>query len=130
LEKDSLTRQHHSKESARTYLDINPEGALLRECEDIVEELHMMGRIFTQQHQVVKDFKKYLDRLNGNYEGGEEVAGKVELKYPRVPKNTLLAAQELLDHILERRKEIYDLEEEAKRTNDQVNMSTPLGTRI
>jgi hypothetical protein len=82
----------------------------------------MMGRIFTQQHQVVKDFKKYLDRMSGNYEGGEDVVGKVELKYPRVPNNTLLGAQELLDHILERRKEIYDLEEEAKRTNDQVNV--------
>ena len=80
----------------------------------------MMGRIFTQQHQVVKHFKKYLDRMNGNYEGGEEVVGKVEISYPRVPKNTLLGVQELLDYILERRKKIYDLEVEAKRTNDQV----------
>lgn len=36
-------------EKARIYLNINPEGLLLREAHDIVEELIMMSRICMQQ---------------------------------------------------------------------------------
>jgi len=82
----------------------------------------MMGRIFAQQYQVVKDFKKSLDRLNGNYETEKAETRTVESESLRVPADTLFRAQELLDHILERRKEIMDLEEEAKRTNQQVGL--------
>ncbi|KAK7973144.1 hypothetical protein PG988_007278 [Apiospora saccharicola] len=42
------------------YLDINPEGALLKEAQDIAEELKMMKRIYNEQLKVVKDFKRHL----------------------------------------------------------------------
>ncbi len=35
-------------------LDINPEGDLLREIKDIEDELHMMTKVYSQQHDVVK----------------------------------------------------------------------------
>lgn len=44
------------------YLDINPEGALLKEAQDIAEELKMMKRIYNEQLKVVKDFKRHLIR--------------------------------------------------------------------
>lgn len=42
------------------YLDINREGALLKEAQDIAEELKMMKRIYNEQLKVVKDFKRHL----------------------------------------------------------------------
>ncbi|KAH8787787.1 hypothetical protein F5883DRAFT_400901, partial [Diaporthe sp. PMI_573] len=46
------------------YLYINPEGVLLREAQDIVEELRMMTRIYVQQLGAVEDFRKSLLRWN------------------------------------------------------------------
>jgi hypothetical protein len=132
---------HHSEKGARAYLNVNPEGALLREAQDIAEELRMMSRIFTQQYQVVKDFKKALEKLNDRedrkqepvvvkqfrklLESSDRVLGDIESEgmrsqYLRVPKSTLLDAGELLEQILERRAEIEELEEAAKRTCQQV----------
>ncbi|KAM7183911.1 hypothetical protein V8F20_012434 [Naviculisporaceae sp. PSN 640] len=45
------------------YLEINPEGKLLQEAQDIAEELQIMKRIFNEQLQVVKDFRRHLDHL-------------------------------------------------------------------
>ncbi|KAI3320523.1 hypothetical protein HD806DRAFT_538359 [Xylariaceae sp. AK1471] len=50
---------HHKR------LDINPEGILLQEAQDIAEELRIMGRIFTEQWKVTKDFKRYLAHPEG-----------------------------------------------------------------
>lgn len=36
-------------EMERIYLNINPEGELLREAHDIIEELRMMAQIFAEQ---------------------------------------------------------------------------------
>ncbi|KAK7974435.1 hypothetical protein PG989_016283 [Apiospora arundinis] len=47
------------------YLDINPEGALLKEAQDIAEELKMMKRIYNEQLKVVKDFKRHLHYPQG-----------------------------------------------------------------
>ncbi|KAG9231778.1 hypothetical protein BJ875DRAFT_468505 [Amylocarpus encephaloides] len=118
----STSSTQHSKETAHTYLNINPEGALLKEGEDIIEELHMMGRIFTQQIQVVKDFKKALDNLNGNFEV-DRLPGHLQdkLPHPRVAKQTIINAEELLEHIEERKNEITDLENEARRTVTQLH---------
>lgn len=50
--------------SARIYLDVNPEGTLLREAHDIMDELRMMARIYFQQLRVTKHFSKNLQDLN------------------------------------------------------------------
>lgn len=44
------------EESARIYLDVNPEGMLLREAHDIMDELRMMARIFFRQLRVTEHF--------------------------------------------------------------------------
>ena len=48
---------------ARKYFNINPEGELLREAHDIVDELKMMRRIYEQQLSVIKDFSKHLQEI-------------------------------------------------------------------
>lgn len=115
----------------------------------VVEELRMMSRIFTQQYQVVKDFKKALEKLNEREDRKQEHPVPVKTlrkvlediglnpgdlgsdnlrpQYSRVPKSTLINAAEVLDQILERRAEIEELEEAAKRTSQQVGPQV-LGT--
>ncbi|KAL8300687.1 hypothetical protein RB593_010160 [Gaeumannomyces tritici] len=61
-----------SKKTSQRYLDINPAGILLREGRDIAEELKIMHRIFSQQWQVVKDFRRYLGQLARCRRGGEK----------------------------------------------------------
>ncbi|KAI0862286.1 hypothetical protein F4860DRAFT_123398 [Xylaria cubensis] len=51
-------------------LDINPEGVILQEAQDIAEELRMMGQVFTDQWKVTKDLKRYLKYPEG--EGNEQ----------------------------------------------------------
>lgn len=49
--------------TARKYLNINPEGELLRETHDIIEELRMMSHIFNEQLHVVDQFTNHLKNL-------------------------------------------------------------------
>ncbi|KAJ4396526.1 hypothetical protein N0V93_000746 [Gnomoniopsis smithogilvyi] len=44
------------------YLNIDPQGTLLREAQDIDEELSMMIRIYSQQLSAVKELRKSLNR--------------------------------------------------------------------
>lgn len=105
----------------------------------------MMSRIFTQQYQVVKDFKKALEKLNEREDRKQEqpaavknlrkvledmglnpgdlAGGSLRPQYNRVPKSTLINAGEVLEQILERRAEIEELEEAAKRTSQQVSIT-------
>ncbi|KAH6719497.1 hypothetical protein BKA61DRAFT_714014 [Leptodontidium sp. MPI-SDFR-AT-0119] len=50
--------------TARSYLNINPEGELLKEVHDIIEELRMMSRIYTQQLHVLEDFSRHLENMH------------------------------------------------------------------
>jgi hypothetical protein len=63
-----LNKADHSfqnfEEAARKHLNINPEGKLLKEVHDIIEELRMMERIYTQQQNVVQRFKEQLHNLH------------------------------------------------------------------
>jgi hypothetical protein len=115
--------------SASVYLNVNPEGTLLREAQDIAEELRIMARIFIQQYQVVKDFKKALEKMNERAAPEQdrwaspysEDRGNL-VSYTRVPKSTITSANELLEQIHERRSEIEELGEIAKHTCQQVRL--------
>jgi hypothetical protein len=65
---DELSKADHGfqnfEEAARKHLNINPEGKLLKEVHDIIEELRMMARIYTQQQNVVQRFKDQLHNLH------------------------------------------------------------------
>ena len=69
LDKLHLSNPHISdmeyiEAAARVYLDVNPEGLLLREAHDIMDELRMIGRIYLQQLRVSKHFSKALQDIN------------------------------------------------------------------
>ncbi|KAK8071235.1 hypothetical protein PG997_011438 [Apiospora hydei] len=127
------------------YLDINPEGALLKEAQDIAEELKMMKRIYNEQIKVVKDFKRYLihsqgrragqlqnlleDLINSrnNQEDADEEnddSGTPNREYSRSTTEdadeTLLEAEGVLDLVRSRKAEIIELEQSALHTCRQL----------
>ncbi|EJT78388.1 hypothetical protein GGTG_03489 [Gaeumannomyces tritici R3-111a-1] len=61
--RSSLNQYRESRNTSQRYLDINTEGTLLRESRNIAEELRIMHRVFRQQLQAVKDFRRYLGQL-------------------------------------------------------------------
>ncbi|KUJ13404.1 uncharacterized protein LY89DRAFT_721425 [Mollisia scopiformis] len=122
-----------------SYLNINPEGTLLRESQDVAEELQIMLRIYNQQLHVVRDFRKILGHMNGESKNEtDEVRTLIKLlrqnplvagdkrqtsmlgdKLP-VPESTIQEANDLLELIRNRKAEIQDLEEAALRTTQQL----------
>jgi len=143
MEVRALKAETHSTENSNhKYLDINPEGTLLREAQDIAEELRIMLRIYNQQYQVVKDFRKMLGHMNGEsknerdevrslmklLEGwqnqGQNVRDKNSVfKRNPVPEHTIQEANDLLELIRNRQSEIQDLEDAALRTSQQVRIT-------
>ncbi|KAG4441971.1 hypothetical protein IFR05_002539 [Cadophora sp. M221] len=63
--------------TARKYLNINPEGELLRETHDIIEELRMMSHIFNEQLHVVDQFTNHLKNLREKEEKKETTEMKM-----------------------------------------------------
>jgi hypothetical protein len=64
LDKLSVNYQEPEFEStARKYLNINPEGQLLRDAHDILDELRMMGQIFEEQLHISETLSKHLEDL-------------------------------------------------------------------
>lgn len=51
------------EDKAKSLLDINPEGELLREIKDILDELHIMLDIKNKQQRVFKQFKKHIEYM-------------------------------------------------------------------
>ncbi|KAF5873561.1 uncharacterized protein Bfra_005024 [Botrytis fragariae] len=88
LEQLSGQRLKIDPEKARLYLNINPEGVLLREAHDIIEELRMMSRINLQQLQVTQVFSKALETFNGQVEPMQEMTGLLRLMLKELKKNS------------------------------------------
>jgi hypothetical protein len=139
MEVRALKAETHATENPNhKYLDINPEGTLLREAQDIAEELRIMLRIYNQQYQVVKDIRKMLGHMNGEsknerdevrnftklLEGWQTKGPNVRDKHSvskrnPVPEHTIQEANDLLE-LVTRQSEIQDLEDAALRTSQQV----------
>ncbi|KAL2277074.1 hypothetical protein FJTKL_00213 [Diaporthe vaccinii] len=90
-----------SNRQNQKYLDINPEGTLLREAQDIAEELRIMNGIFSQQLGVVKSFQK------SQNEGPISAA---EMDF----------LEDLIEEVENRKSEIVDLENAALQTCQQL----------
>lgn len=122
------------------YLNINPEGMLLRESQDVAEELQMMLKIYNQQLHVVRDFRKILGHMNGESKNEtDEVRTLIKLLRQNalttaengkpamtfedktvVPESTIQEANDLLELIRNRKAEIQELEDAALRTTQQL----------
>ena len=59
----ALGLRHIIGESPRKYLDIGLEGVLLKESQDVAEELKIMKHIFHEQLMTVKQLRRYLTQM-------------------------------------------------------------------
>lgn len=83
LSNPHITDMEYIETAARVYLDVNPEGMLLREAHDIMDELRMIGRIYLQQLRVAKHFSKALQDIN------EQVSPPTSKELVKEVRNTI-----------------------------------------
>jgi hypothetical protein len=87
-------------------LDINPEGELLKEIKDILDELYMMTKVYSEQATVVQDFSAHIQKLGGSKK--------------KVAQRTRNNASQLVKEISRRKAEIHELTRAAERTANGV----------
>ena len=136
-------------DKAKSLLDINPEGALLREIKDILDELHIMINIKNQQHQVFKQFQQHVkhmiapslalskkvgtakpEKVEANYpdaepleESGEEEAEEQQSKQEEADRDakwTLESGLDFLAGLNDRLADLGNLKESAENTEKAV----------
>ncbi|KAJ8108601.1 hypothetical protein ONZ43_g6374 [Nemania bipapillata] len=113
---------HHKR------LDINPEGIILQEAQDIAEELRIMGRVFADQWKVTKDLKRHLTHPEGEYtdqvqHGLSNHRGSFGSQgSPPMSANIQVVHEVavLVEDIGDRQAEIKDLEDSALRACQQL----------
>ncbi|PQE10394.1 ankyrin repeat protein [Rutstroemia sp. NJR-2017a WRK4] len=140
----SATKKINTKVE-RMYLNINPEGVLLREAQDIIEELRMMEQIYDQQLTVAGDLSKSLEKLNGQSEpqqetihvlhsilaelkranpskASDEQKDSCTLPTPRyiVPATTLHNSFDFVDKVASRQQELQHLQSSAREVAEQL----------
>jgi len=131
----------HKGRPSQKYLDINPEGTLLQEVQDIVEELKIMKRVYTDQWNAVKEFKRHLAHPDGKIRHGHtdhdalhDLIDLLDHRYlpsddahrdrisrkPPLGGDSVHEAGTLLELIEDRQAEIQDLQNSAMHTCQQV----------
>jgi hypothetical protein len=119
-----------------TLLNINPEGNLLKEIKDILDELHILTRVKLQQQTVAESFVKHIkqsllpqlrtrpawDPIIPLYEEGyDEEAESLQKEKREAAKLTVARADHLLNDIQERIDELKTLEANARKTAAAVS---------
>lgn len=111
----SETQKPSAKESQDSLLekllDINPEGTLLKEIKDILDELHMMTKVYSEQQTVVQSFSAHIQKLGRKRNGASQ--------------RTKNKASQLVKEISRRKAEIHELTIAAERTADGACRSFP-----
>ncbi|RYO82235.1 hypothetical protein DL766_003209 [Monosporascus sp. MC13-8B] len=110
-----------------TLLIINPEGGLLKEAKDIIDEIHIILKIQSQQQMVMKAFVKHVKQIllgrcreGAKNRGPNDVAEKPEDPEEEPAQRTLRRAQDLLNDVEDRTKELVDLLDSAKTTSNAL----------
>lgn len=138
LKSESLKKPlaQYNNITVQACLNANPERVLIQETKNVIEELNIMCRIFSQQSRIVNDFSKCLRNMNADKRGvkaGITVSPPVQAtsatvenpapiyKDDYVPDETFRNADDVKDQILARKAMLDDLEESAQRRNDQAS---------
>jgi hypothetical protein len=119
-----------------TLLNINPEGNLLKEIKDILDEIHILTRVKLQQQAVaysfVKHIKHFLLPLLKSRSAWHPIISLYEEEYDdesesgqrerrEAARLTVARADHLLDDIQDRIGELKTLEENARKTATAVS---------
>jgi hypothetical protein len=119
-------------------LNINPEGKLLKEMKDIMDEIEIITRINQQQQTVAETFVKHIkqsllsklrpkspwDPVATLYENGNDTGSwPLQMEQREAANWTLARANHLLKDIQDRISELNTLQENAKNTSAAVSTS-------
>jgi soluble P-type ATPase len=110
-------------------LNISTEGNLQREIKDVIDELDIMIHIYMQQKDVVKKFKRDVERLLQLHQQGKKEPhqqGKKELHQQgkKEKKEFGASAQGLMDDVDDRIAELRSLKRSAESTSTSVGLPT------
>lgn len=108
-----------SKPLNHDYLKINPEGTILRESQDIAEELKIMLRVFHQQSVVVKELKRHIIPAIDPLSQLDAIKDKHGKNWDQLVDFSQ-DADVLMELIHNRKAELHDLEDSVQRTCKQV----------
>ncbi|KAL6830087.1 hypothetical protein V8C40DRAFT_286055 [Trichoderma camerunense] len=97
------------------YLNINPEGVLLKESQDITEELNMMERIYKQQLTVVNELHKHIKSRHDKVKSIQSADSWVSCTSEDLGETSNLA-----DKVQNRIDEIADFQKAVTRTTEQL----------
>jgi chaperonin cofactor prefoldin len=117
-------------------LNINPEGKLLKEIKDVMDEIDIITRINQQQQTVAETFVKHIkqsllsklrpkspwDPVATSYENGNDTGScPLQMEQREAANWTLARANHLLKDIQDRISELNTLQENAKNTSAAVS---------
>jgi 6-pyruvoyl-tetrahydropterin synthase len=119
-----------------TLLNINPEGNLLKEIKDILDELHILTRVKLQQQAIAESFVKHIkqsllpqlqtkrvwDPIMALYGDGHDANSEIlQNEQRQAARWTVARADHLLNDIQDRIGELKTLEENARKTAASVS---------
>ncbi|PKK45763.1 hypothetical protein CI102_10194 [Trichoderma harzianum] len=113
LQSSSMKREEKHKTDSFRYLNINPEGVLLKESQDITDELNMMERIYKQQLTVVNELHKHIKSRHDKVQSAEKSRLEKAQKDLGEAFNLAEKVQNLID-------EIADFQKAVTRTTEQL----------
>ncbi|KAF3068878.1 hypothetical protein CFAM422_007731 [Trichoderma lentiforme] len=105
------------------YLNINPEGVLLKESQDITDELNMMERIYKQQLTVVNELHKHIKSRYDKVQSADKSRhGEVQSadNWLSCTSEDLGEASNLAEKVQNRIDEIADFQKAVTRTTEQL----------
>ncbi|RYO93971.1 hypothetical protein DL764_007900 [Monosporascus ibericus] len=110
-----------------TLLTINPEGDLLKEAKDIIDEIHIILKIQSQQQIVMEAFVKHVKQIllqrcreSAKNRAPNDVAEKPGDPGEHSAQRTLRRAHDLLNDVEDRTKELVGLLDNAKTTSNAL----------
>jgi hypothetical protein len=123
-----------------TLLSINPEGNLLKEIKDILDEIHILTRVKLQQQTVAESFVKHIKQsllpqlrsgsgwhpIISLYEDDYDLESEsLQRDHRDAARLTVVRADHLLSDIRDRIYELKTLEENARKTAIAVSPYLP-----
>ncbi|KAL6795082.1 hypothetical protein J3E68DRAFT_450227 [Trichoderma sp. SZMC 28012] len=105
------------------YLNINPEGVLLKESQDITDELNMMERIYKQQLTVVNELHKHIKGRHDKVTSADKIRhekAQCADNWISCTSEDLGEAINLAEKVQNRIDEIADFQKAVTRTTEQL----------
>jgi len=115
-----------AKGMAKALLDINPEGKLVREIKDILDELNIMIQIKKHQERVLAEFMKHANHISEDLQKSSPVQAKAAAEDKRAEWWRKEYAHEIEAGLKDRIADLNNLRESAENAEKAVSIRSEL----